>query len=1076
MTGRDRDLFLDTVDPGAADFFDGQAELFDRVSGLELATWGYQVTGDGPGLPAARAAALPRSATIVRVRLTYRLAGTETTTDREQYLTVVPRGGRWLVASDTDGSANGFDTERDLWDLGPIRSLRGDSSLVLADTRGASRAEMRRLAGEADLAVRDVDEVWTEDWSRVPVVILPRSQQDMATLIGSDGEGLAQIAAVTTGSFESGLSRGDRIVINPAAWDSLGELGRRVVITHEMTHVATRASSVQSVPIWLSEGLRRLRRLPGHPGADRDRRQRHLRRRAGRRRTAAAARRRGLRCLARRRRGVLRGCLAGLPDDRRAVRREAAGPVLPGHVGQRGTRLAGRDRGSPRHQPAGPGARLEGLPAREGRVLSEAGIPAPAPPPRGRQRPGALRRLVDLFVLCGFAVAQPVLDVFGRAGEAFVFRHVDRGGVLFFAAVVVLVPPLLLWGVESLVARVSDSAGFIVHVALTGALWVVLGIEVLGRMDQLGTVPVLAGGFLLGSGAVLCFLLWKEFRLWILFATPAPLVFALIFLLVSPVSAQVRQSETVPAKRVTVGTPAPVVMLVLDELPLRSLVGSDGTIDAELYPNFAALQGQTDAFLNASSNAWATTYSVPSLLTGRLPAGRTIPVATTHPDNAFTLLARSHELRVNELLGLCPESLCPLPEGSGILPRGTGELLLDGMAAFWRIVQPGTAGDDPNGALFGEANAAMKQASGSTPLNLGGSRLLAPPRFVDFLDDLDRPSAGGRPSFTFLHLLIPHSPWVLLPDGRRYRTPGDQLRPLGLTGDTWDEDGTFVALGRQRHVLQTQYADRLVGEVVRRLKANGQWDRSAVVITADHGVAFTPGAPRRQTTSSNRYELAWVPLFVKRPRQLEGTTRFDDVQLIDVLPTIGDLLDVDIPWRLDGQSVYGSPRVDTEGRTFFARAGHSLDLDGGWGLEQTQQKSIGSFAASRGDPLRVYRVGPDSGWVGRPVSSLTTEPADPERSATLEDADAWEDVDPAADQLPAYATGRLDDPDGTAMRVAIALNGVVAAVSPVSAGSAPGQYAALLPPSLLRAGRNDITLYGVGPDRRLSPIDVTGDS
>ena len=708
--------------------------------------------------------------------------------------------------------------------------------------------------------------------------------------------------------------------------------------------------------------------------------------------------------------------------------------------------------------------------------MTEAGDPAPTPPPLGRPRPGAFRRLVELFVLCGFVVAQPVLDVFGRAGEAFVFRHVDRGGVVFFAAVVVLAPPLLLWGLESLVARVDEGAGFVAHVALTGALWVVLGIEVLGRVDPLGTVPVLAGGLLLGAGAIVASIAWKEFRLWILYATPAPLVFALIFLLVSPISAQVRQSETVPAKQVTVGTPAPVVMLVLDELPLRSLVGSDGTIDAELYPNFAALQSQTDVFLNASSNAWATTYSVPSLLTGQLPAGRTIPVATTHPDNAFTLLARSHELRVHELLGLCPESLCHLPERSGILPRGTGGLLMDGMAAFWRIVQPGTAGDDPNGALFGEANAAMKQASGSAPLRIGRTRLLAPPRFAEFLDDLDRPSADGRPSFSFLHLLIPHSPWVLLPDGRRYRTPDDQLRPIGLTGDTWNKDGTFVALGRQRHLLQTQYADRLVGELVRRLKAGGQWDRSAVVITADHGVAFTPGAPRRQTTMSNRYELAWVPLFVKRPGQLEGTTRLDDAQLIDVLPTIGDLLDVDIPWRLDGQSVYGSARAVTERRTFFSRAGHSLQLDGGWGLAQTRKKSIGSFAASHDDPLRVYRVGPDSGWVGRSVSSLPTAPADPERSATLEDSDAWEDVDPAADQLPAYATGRLDDPSGTTTGVVIALNGVVAAVSPVSAGSAPGQYAALLPPSLLRAGRNDIVLYGVGPDRRLSPIAVKGDS
>jgi hypothetical protein len=87
------------------------------------------------------------------------------------------------------------------------------------------------------------------------VLLLPRSQADMATLIGSDGDGLAQIAAVTTGSFESGLSRGDRVVINPAAFGTLGSLGRRVVLTHEMTHVATRATSVRPVPIWLSEGF-----------------------------------------------------------------------------------------------------------------------------------------------------------------------------------------------------------------------------------------------------------------------------------------------------------------------------------------------------------------------------------------------------------------------------------------------------------------------------------------------------------------------------------------------------------------------------------------------------------------------------------------------------------------------------------------------------------------------------------------------------------------------------------------------------------------------------------------------------
>ncbi len=265
-------------------------------------------------------------------------------------------------------------------------------------------------------------------------------------------------------------------------------------------------------------------------------------------------------------------------------------------------------------------------------------------------------------MLCGFVVAQPVLDAFGRAGETIVFRNVDRVGVVFFAAVVVLVPPLVLWALEYVVVAVNDSAGVVAHDVLTGGLWILLAIEVLGQVDRLGTVGVLVGGVLLGTTVVVCSIRWKELRLWVLFATPAPLVFALIFLLVSPVSAQVTRSENVPAKQVTVGRPAPVVMLMLDELPLRSVVDADGQLDAELFPHLAALQQDTDVFLNASSNAWATTYSVPSMLTGQLPQGRTIPVATSHPDNAFTLLARSHELRVHELLGLCPESLCPRPD------------------------------------------------------------------------------------------------------------------------------------------------------------------------------------------------------------------------------------------------------------------------------------------------------------------------------------------------------------------------------------------------------------------------------
>jgi hypothetical protein len=248
----DKAAFLALIDPTAEQFRAQQSELFDRLGQVPLAGWSYELAGDGPALPKDRAASLPKGSTIARVRLDYRLAGSDSQVEREQYFTVVPRGGHWLLAGNDDATASGLKTEPDIWDLGPVRVVHGQSSLILGN---APEKDLQRLATEADRGVRDVGGVWKRNWSRHPVVVLPKSQSDMAALIGNNGKGLSQIAAVTTGSFESGLSRGDRVVVNPEAWRTLGALGRRVVLAHEMTHLATRAITVNDVPIWLSEGF-----------------------------------------------------------------------------------------------------------------------------------------------------------------------------------------------------------------------------------------------------------------------------------------------------------------------------------------------------------------------------------------------------------------------------------------------------------------------------------------------------------------------------------------------------------------------------------------------------------------------------------------------------------------------------------------------------------------------------------------------------------------------------------------------------------------------------------------------------
>ncbi len=686
--------------------------------------------------------------------------------------------------------------------------------------------------------------------------------------------------------------------------------------------------------------------------------------------------------------------------------------------------------------------------------------------------PSAGRRLVELLVLTGFVVAQPVLDVYGKASEVFVFRDISGVGVLAFTATVVVVPPLALWLVGSAAAAVNDVAGRLVHGGCMLVLWVALWVEVLAYLDAPPAVA-LAVGALLGVCSTALFTLRPAFRMWLSYASPAPLVFALVFLLLTPVSGLVLADGGPVAQKVTIGQPAPVVMVVLDEFPLASLLGADDQIDADLYPHLAALQASSNTYLNATSNSPRTPYSVPSMLTGQLPAEGDLPTAATRPDNLFALLGRSHDLRVHELLSMCPDELCSRERRSAF--DGFGSLLGNGVETFVEIVDP--RGDQVTpGADRGEAVAAMRRRSGDPsrsgePSNRAeGSDLLLPDRFSAFLDDLDRPGRGGRPVFGFFHILLPHAPWLLTPTGQRYAASPGLPGVLDMDGEiAWEADGRFLDLARQRHLLQVQYVDRMVGELMRRLTAAGTWDDALVVLTADHGVAFRAGQPRRAPTAANLSELAWVPLFVKQPGQRTGSTSMANAQLIDVAPTVADVLDVPLPWQVDGRSLLGTARPAAQRRPFLDDGGEVLRLDGVRLRPEVWARSVATFAPAVGDPLRVFRAGPGADLVGRPVAEL--EPGPPVAGRVrLKLPDSWRWVQPAADLLPLYRTGTVRGLPAGVSRVAVAVNGVVAGVSDLSRGPGDRAFAVLVPPSMLREGTNELAVYVVDGAGRLSPL------
>ncbi|MFF9686226.1 hypothetical protein [Streptomyces sp. NPDC014623] len=240
----DTDAYLAALDPRAASFRAAQRTELHNLADVPLESWAYEVkdvTGRGTDRVTAE------------VELRYRIKGYDKAPMSSSRTVELVRRGEartWYVAADR--AADG--TPGQLWQQGDVEVVRGTHSLVLGV--GRRTAELRRIAATADRAVPAVTGAWPEAWAERVVVLVPGSVEDMAELLGSPAASYRGIAAVTTGEVGgSGRAPADRVIVNPQAYGMLGGFGQRVVLTHETTHVATRAHTSAATPVWLSEGF-----------------------------------------------------------------------------------------------------------------------------------------------------------------------------------------------------------------------------------------------------------------------------------------------------------------------------------------------------------------------------------------------------------------------------------------------------------------------------------------------------------------------------------------------------------------------------------------------------------------------------------------------------------------------------------------------------------------------------------------------------------------------------------------------------------------------------------------------------
>ncbi len=688
---------------------------------------------------------------------------------------------------------------------------------------------------------------------------------------------------------------------------------------------------------------------------------------------------------------------------------------------------------------------------------------------------GHWRPIAHVFGLWAFAVAQPVLDLIG--GEpGFLVAH-------------------RLTGVPLAALTIGLAVGIPAFLAAPFAFPAVSGSRV-GRLWMDGIRALLAGAFLLqlthrlpvaaalalavagGAGAVLCLRRYRAFSSLVSVTAAAAVIAPLVFLLRPSVRDLLLTGPAVDPGAQVAEAPAiwsdtPIVFVVFDELPVSSIQLPDGSIDRRRYPSFAALAAGADWYPRALTTSSQTEKAIPTLLTGRLPLPDASAHYSAHPENLFSWLGQGgYRVVAYEAFSLlCPPEVCDAPPlaapGERLAAVADDLGVVYGHLLLPPALRTGLPEVDQTWSGFRD-----RRRPGQGAEDTGGRGLHQDvPRVVDsFLLEFER-HRNRPPALYYLHLNLPHVPFRYLPSGREYVPIGAPVIPPGLDDPQVLEDEWQYIQGLQRHILQVGYVDRVLGQVVDRLRGIGLYDRALVVVTADHG--FRAGALRRAVTEADFEELLEVPLFVKRPGQEEGRVVEHVVQTIDILPTIGAALAAEPPWEVDGRLLsdasarkvtvccYAPPTPSTLNvRTDPARRQRTLDR---------LHRLFGADAASppsSGDPFEgVFAAGPRPDLLGRPAADFIRELTDGESSsdvrAILTARHSYENVSPESGFVPSLVGGRIEPGvvDGT--ELAVAVDGIVRATTETFTHGGASRFSALVHERWLPAGSRRVEIYAI---------------
>jgi hypothetical protein len=280
--------------------------------------------------------------------------------------------------------------------------------------------------------------------------------------------------------------------------------------------------------------------------------------------------------------------------------------------------------------------------------------------------------------------------------------------------------------------------------------------------------------------------------------------------------------------------------------------------------------------------------------------------------------------------------------------------------------------------------------------------------------------------------------------------------------EAWNENKWLVVQGYQRHLFQVGFVDKLIGHFISRLKSLDLYNKSLIVITADHGVNFMPGTLRRAVLRERPSDMMSVPLIIKPPYNKGKGISDRNVETIDILPTIADILGFSLPWPVDGHSAIDEFEPERSEKIIYNLHHEKFVFPPALDDKYISlERKLALFGSGKTKPQGLFQFGPYGGLIGKRADEFRTR-KDLNIKAKLEQVSYFAQVNQRSFFIPSQINGNvlLENKSQVPLNLTITVNDTIQAVTQTfRSGNSETRFTAIVPELSFKSGSNRIEVF-----------------